>query len=198
MLLFKKEEFDRIRMGEITITFRDWDRLRVEAGKEYKSFGLGFVRVEEVGFVDLKKIPQEDLTAAGFYDLEDFKAVFRKRNPGFNFGSGKVIRVKFSYLGADDRTAAGIRPGERDLIKIMERLVEIDVLSESETKSEDIMHFLADDTPKNSNDLAQKFSLSREDIRKRMALLKNEGLVKSQRDGYTITVRGKAYLDSKI
>lgn len=198
MLLFKKEEFDRIRIGEITVTFRDWDRLRVDAGKEYKSFGLGFVRVEEVGFVDFKKIPQEDLTAAGFYDLEDFKTVFRKRNPGFNFGSGKVIRIKFSYLGADDRTAAGIKPGERDLIKIMERLVEIDILSESETKSEDIMHFLEEDTPRNSNDLAQKFNLSREDIRKRMALMKNEGLVKSQRDGYTITVRGKTYLNSKI
>ena len=46
MLLFLKEEHDRIKAGLITVTFRDWDRIRVEAEKEYKSFDLGFVRVE--------------------------------------------------------------------------------------------------------------------------------------------------------
>ena len=198
MLLFPKEEHERIRNGELTVTFRDWDRIRVEAGKEYKSFNLGFVRVEEVGYVDFKKIPDEDLIAAGFYDQDEFKTVFRKRNPGFNFGSGKLIRIKYSYLGAENRTAAGVKPNERELIKIMERLVEIDVLSEIETKSEEIMEFLDLKEAKNSLTISKHFGLPREEVRKRMTQLKNEGLVTSCRDGFVITVRGKTFLDSKI
>lgn len=198
MLLFKKEEFDRIRMGDITVTFRDWDKLRVEAGKEYKSFNLGFVRVEDVGYVDFKKIPQEDIEAAGFYDADEFKQEFRKRNPGFNFGSGKLIRIEFKYLGSKDRDAAGVRPSERHMIKIMERLVEIDVLADIGIKSEEVLSFLDFETPKNTQALAKQFDVSRTDIKKLLTALKNEGLVNSKRDGYTVSVRGKSFLDSKI
>lgn len=198
MLLFPKEEHDRIRDGEITVTFRDWDKIRVEAGKEYKSFDLGFVRVEEVAFIDPKKITEADLAAAGFDDMEEFKTVFRKRNPGFNFGSGKIIRIKFTYLGAEQRSAARVKPNDRELIRILERLVEIDVLSDLQIKSDAFLEFLDDDVPKNTVAISGHFSIPREAVRTRMAQLKNEGLVDARREGYTITVRGKAYLDSKI
>lgn len=198
MLLFKPEEYDSIRTGAITVTFRDWDRIRVEAGKEYKSFNLGYVRVDEVAYIDFKKIPQEDIEAAGFYDVEEFKQIFRKRNPGFNFGSGKMIRIKFTYLGSEDRTAGGVKPSERDMIKIMERLVEIDVLLPLDVTSEQFLEALDIDEAKNSVVLTKEFNLPRDEVKKRMTLLKNEGLVNSRRDGYIITVRGKSYLDSKI
>ena len=198
MLLFPDDEHDKIRAGAITLTFRDWDKIRVEAGKEYKSFGLGFVRVEEVGYVDVKKISQEDLEAAGFMDMEDFKTIFRKRNPGFNFGSGRVIRIQFSYLGSDNRSASRVKPNEKEFITIMERLVEIDVLSTLDVKCDDILEFLEREQAKNSIVLAKQFNTEIEDIRKRMTQLKKEGLVDLRRDGYIITIRGKAYLDSKI
>jgi hypothetical protein len=198
MLLFPKEEHERIEDGELTVTFRDWDRIRVEAGKEYKSFSLGFVRVEEVGYIDFKKIPEEDLIAAGFYDLDEFKAVFRKRNPGFNFGSGRIIRIKYSYLGSENRTAGGVKPNEREMIQIMERLVEIDVLSDIETRCEEFLEFLDVEKAINSNVIANHFKLPRDDVRERMTQLKNEGLVISRRDGYLISLRGKTYLDSQI
>jgi len=198
MLLFPKEEHEKIKRGEITVTFRDWDKLRVEPGKDYKSFNLGFVRVNEIGFIDLKKIPPEDLEAAGFSDMDGFKAVFRKRNPGFNFGSGRVIRIAFSYLGAENRTAGGLRPNDRELIRIMEKLVEIDVMSELKVKSDDVLSFIEPDKPINSTAVAEHFGISREEARKCLIQLKAEGLVTSRRDGYTLTVRGKTYLDSKI
>ena len=198
MLLFPKEEHDRIRFGEITITFRDWDKLRVEAGKEYKSFDLGFVRVEEIAFIDPKKITDEDLAAAGFSDMDEFKTIFRKRNPGFNFGSGKIIRIRFTYLGPEQRNAARVKPNDRELIRILERLVEIDVLSDLPIKSDAFLEFLDGDVPKNTVALAQHFDIPREAVRTRMTQLKNEGLVDARREGYTITVRGTAYLDSKI
>lgn len=198
MLLFPKEEHDKIRMGELTVTFRDWDKLRVEPGKDYKSFNLGFVRVNEIGYVDIKKIPPEDIKAAGFSSMDDFKAAFRKRNPGFNFGVGRVIRITFTYLGADNRTAAGLKPNDRELIKIMERLVEIDVMSELTVKSEDVLATLSADIPKTSNKIAEEFRVSREEARKCLVQLKNEGLAQSRRDGYLLSIRGKTYLDSKI
>lgn len=198
MLLFPKEEHEKIKRGEITVTFRDWDKLRVEPGKDYKSFNLGFVRVNEIGFIDLKKIPPEDLEAAGFSDMDEFKAVFRKRNPGFNFGSGRVIRISFSYLGAENRMAGGLRPNDRELIHIMERLVDIDVMSELSVKSDDVLSFIQLDKPVNSTTVAEHFGISREETRKCLVQLKKEGLVVSRRDGYTLTVRGKTYLDSKI
>ncbi len=198
MLLFLKEEHDRIRFGQITVTFRDWDKIRVEAGKEYKSFELGFVRVEEVAFIDPKKITEEDLAAAGFDDMDEFKTVFRKRNPGFNFGSGKIIRIRFTYLGAEQRSAARVTPNDRELIRILERLVEIDVLSDLPIKSDAFLEFLEGEIPKNTVAIAQHFDIPREAVRTRMAQLKNEGLVDARREGYTITVRGRAYLDSKI
>lgn len=198
MLLFKKEEFDSIKAGGITVTFRDWDKIRVEAGKEYKSFGLGFVRVEEVGYIELKKISESDLEAAGFYDLDEFKTTFRKRNPGFNFGSGRIIRIKFIYLGSDNKKAGGIKPAERELIKIMERLIDIDVMSDLELESDKILAFLSGSEARNSQAIARHFDASREELKKRMAQLKKEGLVTAQRDGYIISVRGQTYIDSKI
>ncbi len=198
MLLFPKEEHEQIRNGELTVTFRDWDRIRVEAGKEYKSFNLGFVRVDEVGYIDFKKITDEDLKDAGFSGPEEFKTVFRKRNPGFNFGSGRLIRIKYTYLGAENRTAAGIKPNERELIRIMERLVEIDVMSELGVRCDDFLEFLDPEASKNTLAIAKHFDLPREEVKKRMTQLKDEGLVQSRRDGYTVTIRGKAYLDSKI
>jgi len=198
MLLFPKEEHERIRNGELTVTFRDWDRIRVEAGKEYKSFNLGYVRVDEVGYVDFKKIPDEDVYAAGFASHEDFKQTFRKRNPGFNFGSGKLIRVKYTYLGSDQRTAAGVKPNEREMIRIMERLVELDVMLESELRSEELLEYLDTEKAKNTIAISRHFDISRDEVKKRMTLLKDEGLVLSRRDGYVLTIRGKTYLDSKI
>ncbi len=198
MLLFPEEEHDAIRAGRTTVTFRDWDKLRVEAGKEYKSFRLGFVRVEEIGYIDFKKIPQEDMEAAGFDSPEEFKRVFRKRNPGFNFGSGKLIRIRFTYLGSENRAASRIEPNDQEVIRIMERLVEIDVLSELEVKCDEILDFLSDGTAKNSTRIASHFELSRQDVRKIMAAIKNEGLVELTREGYVLTVRGKTYLGSKV
>jgi len=198
MLLFPKEEHERIKSGEITVTFRDWDKLRVDAGKEYKSFNLGFVRVEEIGYVDFKKITEQDIRAAGMGSAEEFKTVFRKRNPGFNFGSGKLIRIKFSYLGPEQRDAGGLLPNDRELIRIMERLVEIDVMSEMDVKSDDLLASLSTDTAQNTLTLSKRFNIPQAALKKRMAELKNEGLVDSRRDGYVITVRGKAYIDSKI
>ncbi len=198
MLLFPKEEHDHIRAGAKTITFRDWDKLRVEAGKEYKSFGLGFVRIEEIGYVDFKRIPEEDLEAAGFDSLDDFKIVFRKRNPGFNFGSGRLIRIRFTYLGADNKSASRVKPNDRELIRIMERMIEIDVMSELEIKCDEVLEFLDPEAAKNSLAISKHFSIDREEIRMRMKQLQKEGLVNSGRAGFTLTIRGKTYLDSKI
>lgn len=198
MLLFKKEEFDRVKSGEITVTFRDWDRIRVEADMDYKSFGLGFVHVEEVGYIDFKKIPDSDLALAGFFDLEEFRTIFRKRNPGFNFGSGRLIRIKFSFLGADNKRAGGIKPAERELIKIMERLVEIDVMSDLELESDKILTMLSGTEAKNTIAISNHFDVSRDELKKRMAQLKKEGLVTAQRNGFLISVRGQTYIDSKI
>ncbi len=198
MLLFKKEEFDRIKAREITVTFRDWDRIRVEAEMDYKSFGLGFVRVEEVGYIDFKKIPDSDLALAGFFDLDEFRTTFRKRNPGFNFGSGRLIRIKFSYLGEDNKKAGGIKPAERELIKIMERLVEIDVMSDMELESDKILTMLSGSEAKNTIAISSHFDVSRDELKLRMARLKKEGLVTAQRDGFLISVRGQTYIDSKI
>jgi len=198
MLLFPEEEHNKIKAGLITVTFRDWDKLRVEAGKEYKSFNLGFVRVEDIGYVDFKKIPDEDFTAAGFKGPDEFKTVFRKRNPGFNFGSGRLIRIKFSFLGSENRMASRVKPNEREVINIMERLVEIDVLSDIGIKSDDILIYLRDQEAVNSRNLAKHFDIDNDKMRQRMAQLKSEGLVASRRDGYLLTVRGKTYLESKV
>ena len=198
MLLFPKEEHDNIKAGFITVTFRDWDKLRVEAGKEYKSFNLGYVRVEEIGYVDFKKVSEEDLEAAGFNDPDDFKKVFRKRNPGFNFGSGKLIRIKYRFLGEENRSASRVKPNDQELIRIMERLIEIDVMSDAELKCDDILKSLDREIPKNSNAISAEFEIERDEIRKRMTLLKKEGLVSARRNGFVLSIRGKSYLGSKV
>lgn len=198
MLLFPKEEHDNIKAGFVTVTFRDWDKLRVEAGKEYKSFNLGYVRVEEIGYVDFKKISEEDLEAAGFSDPDSFKAVFRKRNPGFNFGSGRLIRIKYRFLGEENRSASRVKPNEQELIRIMERLIEIDVMSEADLKCDHILNSLDRELPKNSNVISAEFKIDRDEIRKRMTLLKKEGLVLARRNGFVLSIRGKSYLGSKV
>jgi predicted ArsR family transcriptional regulator len=80
----------------------------------------------------------------------------------------------------------------------MERLIEIDVMSDLDTKSDQFLEFLDFDSAKNSTFLADHFNIPRDKIRQRMTQLKTEGLVASRREGYTITVRGRTYLKSKI
>ena len=66
MLLFKKEFWDGLKDGSITLTFRRWQKARVKPGGRYRCHPIGVLEVDDIRLISLKDITPKDAQAAGF------------------------------------------------------------------------------------------------------------------------------------
>ncbi len=66
-LMFRKEDRERVANGEITVTFRLWQRAQVKAGKRYQT-GFGIAEVEDVQVVPAGMVSADDVAASGCAD----------------------------------------------------------------------------------------------------------------------------------
>lgn len=101
MLLMKKEFFASIRDGAKTTTLRYWKRPQVRAGSIHTVRGLGRVRIESVGQVDLSLLRAADARADGFAGLDEMLAVLGSIYPSARREGRRLYRVCFTFLPPD-------------------------------------------------------------------------------------------------
>src|SRR5262245_52484261 len=98
-MLFTHDALSGLADGTITVTFRTWTRPQAKTGGRYRTGGL-LLEVDAVTQVDAASISNADARRAGFASAD----VLREQlgNQGHE---GRVWRVEFHCLGADDRIA---------------------------------------------------------------------------------------------
>ena len=62
--MFTRDDHDRVRSGEITVTWRLWQYAHVRAGRAY-STGFGHVFIDDVRVVPAAVVTDEDAREAG-------------------------------------------------------------------------------------------------------------------------------------
>jgi hypothetical protein len=66
-LMFRKRDRERVANGEITVTFRLWQRAQVKAGNRYHT-GFGTAEVEDVQMMPAAMVSPDDVAASGCAD----------------------------------------------------------------------------------------------------------------------------------
>ncbi len=69
-LQFRREDRPRVARGEITVTFRLWQRAHVRAGKTY-STGFGEAFIEDVRLLPAALVDETDAAVAGCGSIEE-------------------------------------------------------------------------------------------------------------------------------
>src|SRR4051794_3830742 len=125
MLMFTWEDHERVRRGEVTVTWRLWKYAHVKAGRVYPT-GFGFVEIDDVRPVAVKDVTGADAREAGLPRADDLVELARSHT-GAEVSPDTVLhRVEFRYLGEEDPRPPPPRLG---LEAIAQRLARLDAAS---------------------------------------------------------------------
>lgn len=95
LLLFKKCYLEAIRTGLKQTTIRRWSRPRVRAGGRAYSPGLGWICIENVDEVELRKLDDGDARADGFGSAAQMRKELRRIYPKVKTDGKFWFRVRF-------------------------------------------------------------------------------------------------------
>ena len=95
---FPRQFREPVRLGRITLAFRNWAYPKVQVGKVYEAAQIGSVLIEDVKRINLRDVREADALAAGWHSLSDFRQNYEQYHPGCDFEHEKAYRIRFRYL----------------------------------------------------------------------------------------------------
>src|SRR5688500_6604370 len=99
MLLFQKRFHAGLQSGEITVTFRRWERARVKPGGRYRVHPIGVVEVDAVQRVKLRGVAERDARAAGFRSLGELTGYLAEVSAGPMREGDELFLIRLHYGG---------------------------------------------------------------------------------------------------
>ncbi|HXH22543.1 MAG TPA: ASCH domain-containing protein [Dehalococcoidia bacterium] len=194
MLMFRKQDRERVAAGEITVTYRLWKSARVKAGRSYET-GFGAVEVEDVRVVPAALVTAGDARLAG---LPSPAAVWALAgdHTGAEVGPETLLyRVQFRFLGRDSRPqrreAKALTPGE-----VRQRLAAMDARSARGPWTLQALRFIRAGPEVPARVLAAEMGWETQDFKAHIRRLKALGLTISHEVGYELSDLGREYLAS--
>src|SRR3954447_25757689 len=189
-VLFRLEELERIRAGEITRTYRRWRSPRAKAGSTQRT-RLGVLAIDAVDRVDARSISDADAQAAG----SQSRAALLKRLAG---REGDVYRIDLSWAGADPRVELRRRraTGE-ELAGLVARLERIDARSPRGPWTWELLELIRDNEGVRAVELAGGIGRDKLPFKRDVRKLKELGLTESLEVGYRLSPRGRALLGDR-
>jgi hypothetical protein len=193
MLLFKKQFHEGLARGEVTLTFRRWDRPHVRPGGRYRCHPIGVLEVDRVDRVAIRDLRAEDAPRAGFASREELIAYLRTAREDALTDGTEVFRIELHHGGDGDRVALALEDDltPADVEAITASLAKLDArapwtaatLALIERRPRVAASQLA-------AELGRETLPFKVDVRK----LKKLGLTQSFEVGYEISPRGRAWL----
>jgi hypothetical protein len=195
VLLFQKRFHAGLVSGEVSVTFRRWDKPHVRPGGRYRCHPIGVLEVDRVDVVSVREIDEADAHRAGFVSRGELLEYLRGAKEGPFGPAAKVYRVELHHGGDGDRVeiALDAKLSPDDVETIRRKLERMDAKRGERWTAETLAVI-----ERNPRVAASKLaaSLGREtlpfkvDVRR----LKKLGLTQSFEVGYEISPRGKAFL----
>jgi hypothetical protein len=190
---FEKRLRDGIHDGTITVAFRRWKRRQVVAGGRYRTGFGGMAEVDSVDEIKPADITADDAALAGYGSAADLVADLRG-DPEL-----PVFRIALHPLrGEDPRSvlaADGVLSAD-DVADIDRRLARLDRASPRGPWTSVTLGAIAARPDVVATELAAAQGLPRDIFKRNVRSLKGLGLTVSQRVGYRLSPRGRAYLDA--
>ena len=189
-MLFKSEHLNQIKTGEISLAFRKWKRPSVKKGTLMNT-SIGQVQILDITKIDISSITEKDALKSGFNDLNALIAVLNSRD------GGQIYKVEVSYSNPDPRIELrnDSEITQTDFDKIKAKLNRLDKYSRSGNWTLHILGAIMENPKLNAGQLAEKTGKEKEWLKTNIRKLKNIGLTVSHNPGYTISPRGKIFME---
>lgn len=189
-MLFKSEHLNQIKTGEISLAFRKWKRPSVKKGTLMNT-SIGQVQILDITKIDISSITEKDALKSGFNDLNALIAVLNSRD------GGQIYKVEVSYSNPDPRIELrnDSEITQTDFDKIKAKLNRLDKYSRSGNWTLHILGAIMENPKLNAGQLAEKTGKEKEWLKTNIRKLKNIGLTVSHNPGYTISPRGKIFVE---
>jgi hypothetical protein len=193
MLLFQKRFHEGLVKGDVTLTYRAWDKPHVKAGGRYRCHPIGVLEVDRVDRVAVRDVTSADARRAGFASRDELidylgSVVGAPLSPGH-----ELYRVELHYGGDGDRVEGAL---DADLDasaveEIRKRLARFDAKGPWTAVTLDL---IGRHPRTAASRLAASVGRETAPFKADVVKLKRLGLTQSFEVGYEISPRGKAYL----
>lgn len=187
-MLFDARERERIRAGQVTLTFRAWRTPQARAGGLYR-FGEGRVAVESVTVVNPADITGEDALLAGYADAAAVVATLTRRKPTAAEPDTVLYRVAFRY----EELPVPSRTRDLDSAAVSGRLAKMDATGERPWTAA-TLRSIADRPRVAARILAADAGMETLPFKVHVRKLKALGLTISHETGYELTALGRDVL----
>lgn len=184
-MLFPNRIHDGLRDGTITLTFRNWKRPQAKVGGRYRTGG-GDLVVESIEAVSSGAITDDDARRAGSTDAAALRREMRWS------ADLTVLRISFHREEPLDRP-----PPRLDDDVIDARLDRLDRVSPIGPWTRATLDIIAKRPTVRAGDLATELGRERLPFKADVRKLKRLGLTESLDVGYRLSLRGRAYLESR-
>lgn len=186
---FTKDALPGLIDGSITVTFRAWTRAQVKVGGRYRMWDI-LVEVDDVQVIGADDITAADARLSGVATREAVLARLGEK------ASGPIWRIRFHFVGADDRIA---RRQDADLddnrrAALQARLDRMDRTSASGPWTRTTLRLIATYPGVVSTALARQLNAERAAFKINVRKLKELGLTESLEVGYRLSPLGEAFL----
>lgn len=179
-MLFRKELWDQLADGSVTVAIRRQKRPTVKTGGTLQT-RAGVLAIDSVEEIRPEDVSAADAVQAGFSDVEAVMAELRPE--------GQLYRVRFHLLGEDPRIELR---GRHDLDQ--EELAGLIRAVRRMPYGAAILRLIGSHPGVVSTELAPLLGLDRLPFKARVRRLKALGLTESLAVGYRLSARGEALL----
>jgi hypothetical protein len=194
MLLFQSRFHDAIVRGDLTLTFRLWDKPHVRAGGRYRCHPIGVLEVDRVDRVPLADVTAADARRAGFASEAELVGFLASLRGGK--APAEAWRVEFHHGGDGDRVAIALedRLSADDVAEIEKRLARMDAKGPWTATT---LALIEKHPRVAASRLAKTLGRETAPFKADVVKLKKLGLTQSFEVGYEVSPRGRAFLAAR-
>ncbi|TAK67999.1 MAG: ASCH domain-containing protein [Dehalococcoidia bacterium] len=194
MLMFRREDRERVARGEITVTFRLWKSAHVRAGKTYES-GFGRIEVEDVRVIPAAMISEDDIGPSGCDDVAAIRELAGEHTKAQVGPDTLLHRVQFRFIGDGAMPIEPRTPIDMELVAA--RLERMDRLAPRGPWTLAALRMIERRPRAAARLLAAELGYETLDFKRNVRKLKALGLTISHEAGYELSDGGRAYVASQ-
>jgi hypothetical protein len=192
MLMFRREDRERVARGEITVTFRLWKRAKVSAGKRYRT-PIGTLEIEDVRVIPAGAIARRDVRPSGCRDIAAIRELAGEHTHAVVTPDTLLYRVQFRFVGGEPEQDV---PRAPDDVDVRERLARLDAKSTRGPWTLAVLRMIDAAPHVPARVLAAELDWERLDFKAHVRRLRRLGLTISHEIGYELSPAGNRYLAS--
>ena len=185
-MLFAVRFHDGLADGTIDLTFRNWSRPQVKVGGRYRVGAVALV-VDRIDRVRADRVTDDEARRCGFADAATLTSTYKWT------AATELFRIAFHPEAPGPAPAAPVL----DDVTIAKRLAKLDASSAGGAWTMATLEIIGRRPEVRAGDLAAELGRERLAFKADVRKLKRLGLTQSFEIGYSLTERGRAYMESR-